>query len=178
MSEPAATLGRVGLLGAGVIGGGWAARFLLSGVDVVLHDPDPDAERKVGEMLENARRSWSRLTMAPLPELGSLTVVDDIEHAVSEVDFVQESAPEQEQLKRELLARASMAAAPDTVFASSTSGLLPSRLQIDMAHPERLVVGHPFNPVYLLPLVEVCPGDKTAPAAGDPAGEGYRRRGL
>ena len=178
MSEPAATLGRVGLLGAGVIGGGWAARFLLSGVDVVLHDPDPDAERKVGEMLENARRSWSRLTMAPLPELGSLTVVDDIEQAVSEVDFVQESAPEQEQLKRELLARASMAAAPDTVFASSTSGLLPSRLQIDMAHPERLVVGHPFNPVYLLPLVEVCPGDKTAPAAVDRAVEVYRRLGM
>jgi carnitine 3-dehydrogenase len=178
VSEPAATVGRVGLLGAGVIGGGWAARFLLSGVDVVLHDPDPDAERKVGEMLENARRSWSRLTMAPLPELGSLTVVDDVEHAVSEVDFVQESAPEQEQLKRELLARASMAAAPDTVFASSTSGLLPSRLQIDMAHPERLVVGHPFNPVYLLPLVEVCPGDKTAPAAVDRAVEVYRWLGM
>ena len=106
VSEPTATVGRVGLLGAGVIGGGWAARFLLSGIDVLLHDPDPDAERKVGEMLANARRSWSRLTMAPLPEPGSLTVVDDIEQAVSDVDFLQDSAPEQEQLKRELLARA------------------------------------------------------------------------
>ena len=86
--------------------------------------------------------------MAPLPLPGSLTVVDDIEQAVSDVDFVQESAPEQEQLKRELLARASVAAAPETVFASSTSGLLPSRLQIDMAHPERLVVGHPFIDVW------------------------------
>ena len=178
MSEPAATVGRVGLLGAGVIGGGWAARFLLSGIDVLLHDPDPDAERKVGEMLANARRSWSRLTMAPLPEPGSLTVVDDIEQAVSDVDFVQESAPEQEQLKRELLARASRVAAPDTVFASSTSGLLPSRLQSDMDHPERLIVGHPFNPVYLLPLVEVCPGNDTAPEAVDRAIEVYSWLGM
>jgi carnitine 3-dehydrogenase len=176
--EPAATVGRVGLLGAGVIGGGWAARFLLSGIDVLLHDPDPDAERNVGEMLANARLSWSRLTMAPLPEPGSLTVVDEIEDAVSEVDFVQESAPEQEQLKRELLARASRAAAPGTVFASSTSGLLPSRLQSDMDHPERLIVGHPFNPVYLLPLVEVCPGNRTAPEAIEAAIEVYRSVGM
>jgi len=171
-------VGRVGLLGAGVIGGGWAARFLLSGIDVLLHDPDPDAERNVGEMLANARLSWSRLTMAPLPEPGSLTVVKEVEDAVSEVDFVQESAPEQEQLKRELLARASSAAAPETVIASSTSGLLPSRLQIDMAHPERLIVGHPFNPVYLLPLVEVCPGDRTAPGAIERAITVYRAVGM
>jgi len=173
-----ATVGRVGLLGAGVIGGGWAARFLLSGVDVLLHDPDPDAERNVGEMLANARLSWSRLTMAPLPEPGSLTVVEEVEDAVSEVDFIQESAPEQEELKRELLARASSAAAPDTVIASSTSGLLPSRLQIDMARPERLIVGHPFNPVYLLPLVELCPGDRTAPEAIERAIAVYHAVGM
>ena len=178
MPEPAATVGRVGLLGAGVIGGGWAARFLLSGIDVLLHDPDPEAERNVGEMLANARLSWGRLTMAPLPVPGSLTIVDDIEQAVSDVDFVQESAPEHEQLKRELLARASRAAAPETVFASSTSGLLPSRLQSDMDHPERLIVGHPFNPVYLLPLVEVCPGDRTAPRAIERAIEVYRSVGM
>jgi carnitine 3-dehydrogenase len=176
--DPATTVGRVGLLGAGVIGGGWAARFLLSGIDVLLHDPDPNAERRVGEMLANARRSWGRLTMAPMPEPGSLMVVDDIEQAVSDVDFVQESTPEHEELKRELLARASQVAAPDTVFASSTSGLLPSRLQSDMAHPERLIVGHPFNPVYLLPLVEVCPGDRTAPEAIEGAIEVYRSVGM
>jgi carnitine 3-dehydrogenase len=176
--DPATTVGRVGLLGAGVIGGGWAARFLLSGIDVLLHDPDPNAERRVGEMLANARRSWGRLTMAPMPEPGSLMVVDDIEQAVSDVDFVQESTPEHEELKRELLARASQVAAPDTVFASSTSGLLPSRLQSDMAHPERLIVGHPFNPVYLLPLVEVCPGDRTAPEAIERAIEVYRSVGM
>jgi len=172
-----ATVGRVGLLGAGVIGGGWAARFLLSGIDVLLHDPDHDAERNVGEMLANARLSWSRLTMAPLPEPGSLTVVEEVEDAVSEVDFVQESAPEREELKRGLLARASSAAAPETVIASSTSGLLPSRLQSDMAHPQRLIVGHPFNPVYLLPLVEVCPGDGAAPEAIERCDRGVPRGG-
>ena len=178
MPDPVASLGRVGLLGAGVIGGGWAARFLLSGIDVLLHDPDPDAERNVGEMLANARLSWSRLTMAPLPQPGSLTVVDEVEDAVSEVDFVQESAPEQERLKRELLARASSAAAPETVIASSTSGLLPSKLQMEMAHPERLIVGHPFNPVYLLPLVEVCPGERTAPEAIERAIAVYQAVGM
>jgi len=176
--DPVPSVGRVGLLGAGVIGGGWAARFLLSGIDVRLHDPDPDAERNVVEMLANARLSWSRLTMAPLPEPGRLTVVEEVEDAVSEVDFVQESAPEQEGLKRELLARASSAAAPETVIASSTSGLLPSRLQIDMTHPERLIVGHPFNPVYLLPLVEVCASEHTAPEAIERAITVYKAVGM
>src|SRR5215218_2845799 len=127
----------VGLLGGGVIGGGWAARFLLGGVDVALYDPSPDAERVVGEMLDNARRALRRLTLAPLPAEGTLTVVDRPEAAVEGAQFVQESAPEREPLKRELLARASLAAEPDVVFASSTSGLLPTRLAADMAHPER-----------------------------------------
>ena len=107
MPDRVATVGRVGLLGAGVIGGGWAARFLLSGIDVLLHDPDHDAERNVGEMLANARLSWSRLTMAPLPEPGSLTVVEEVEDAVPEVDFVQESAPERE----DVVARGAVAGA-------------------------------------------------------------------
>jgi len=115
--------------------------------------------------------------MAPLPEPASLTVVEEVEDAVSEVDFVQESAPEREELKRGLLARASSAAAPETVIASSTSGLLPSRLQSDMAHPQRLIVGHPFNPVYLLPLVEVCPGDGAAPEAIERCDRGVPRGG-
>ena len=152
----------VGLLGGGVIGGGWAARFLLEGVDVRLYDPDPQADRKVAEMLENARRSWRNLTMIPPPAEGRLSIVATPEDAVHGADFVQESAPEREGLKRELLARASRAAERSTIIASSTSGLLPSQLQLDMEHPERLVVGHPFNPVYLLPLVEVCGGKLTS----------------
>lgn len=167
-----------GLLGGGVIGGGWAARFALNGVDVRIFDPDPHAERKVGEMLRNARRAWAALTDAPLPTEGTVTVVSTPQEAATDVQFVQESAPEREDLKRALLAAASEAAGPDVVFGSSTSGILPTRLQSDMRHPERLVVGHPFNPVYLLPLVEVCPGSATTPEAVARAAEVYRYLGM
>lgn len=168
----------VGLLGGGVIGGGWAARFVLHGVDVRVYDPDPNTERKVRGMLDNARRAWRRLTLMPLPAEGTMTVVRTVEAAVDGAGFVQESAPEREDLKRELLAAASRAAPAETVFGSSTSGLLPSRLQQDMVHPERLVVGHPFNPVYLLPLVEVCAGEKTSQQALARANAVYEYVGM
>jgi len=179
VSDPRRGLPRaVGLLGGGVIGSGWAARFVLHGVDVRLYDPDPEAPRKVGEVLENARMAWGRLTLMPLPREGRLELVDSVEDAVDGVDFIQESAPERENLKRDLFARAARAGSPDVIFASSTSGLLPSQLQLDMAHPERLVVGHPFNPVYLLPLVEVCGGMQTAPWVMEAAESVYRAVGM
>jgi carnitine 3-dehydrogenase len=168
----------VALLGGGVIGGGWAARFLLNGADVQLHDPDPEAARRVGETLANARRAYRRLTMTPLRSEGTLTHVATLEEAVEGAAFVQESAPEREELKRAVLAAASRVAPPDVVIASSTSGLLPSRLQADMAHPERLTIGHPFNPVYLLPLVELCGGKRTAPATLEHAADIYRAVGM
>ena len=168
----------VGLLGGGVIGGGWAARFALNGVDVRIYDPDPDAGRTVGEVLANARRAARRLTFAPLPAEGTVTLVATLEEAVRDADFVQESAPEREALKRDLLARASRVAAPDAIFASSTSGLLPTRLAADMIHPERLTVGHPFNPVYLLPLVELCGGERTAPETVQRAAAVYTALGM
>jgi carnitine 3-dehydrogenase len=168
----------VGLLGGGVIGGGWAARFLLNGVDVQLYDPDPKTPRKVGEVLANARRAYAKLTLAPLPREGALTFVGSPEEAATGVDFVQESAPERVELKQRLLALASRAAAPDTVFCSSTSGLRPSLLQAEMAGPERLAVGHPFNPVYLLPLVECCGGERTASQTLERAADVYRTVGM
>jgi carnitine 3-dehydrogenase len=168
----------VALLGGGVIGGGWAARFLIGGADVRLHDPDPEAARRVGEMVANARRAYRRLTMTPLRAEGTLTSVATLEEAVDGAEFVQESAPEREDLKRAVLAAACRAAPADVVIASSTSGLLPSRLQADMAHPERLTIGHPFNPVYLLPLVELCGGKQTAPATLTRAADVYRAVGM
>ena len=168
----------MGLLGGGVIGGGWAARFLLNGVDVRLFDPDPLAAEKVDAVLANARRAWARLTLAPLPGEGRLELVATPEDAVAGVEFVQENAPEREGLKRELLARAGRAADADAVFCSSTSGLRPSLLQADMPHPERMAVGHPFNPVYLLPLVEVCGGARTAPETLARAAAVYRSVGM
>ena len=171
-------LTRVGLLGGGVIGGGWAARFLLNGVDVKLYNVDPEAPRKMNEIMTNARRAYQRLTLAPLPPEGTITYVSTPEEAVTDVDFVQESAPERLQLKQELLARASKAAAPHVVFGSSTSGLLPTQIQKDMHLPERFVVGHPFNPVYLMPLVEICGGDQTSQATKDRARQVYQQIGM
>jgi carnitine 3-dehydrogenase len=169
---------RVGLLGGGVIGGGWAARFLLNGTDVRLYDPDPDAPRKVEEMVSNARRAFEKLTLAPLPREGELSIAATAEEAVADADFVQESAPERVELKRDLIAAASRAARDDVVFASSTSGLRPTLLQDAMHLPERLTVGHPFNPVYLLPLVELCGGKATEPATLERAAAVYRAVGM
>ena len=166
------------MIGAGVIGAGWAARLVLNGIDVALYDPDPEAERKVGLVLANAERAWRGL----MPELpahrGQFSFSRDLEATVADADFVQESAPEREDLKRVLLARASRVCRPDVVIASSTSGLLPSRLQADMAGSERFVVGHPFNPVYLLPLVEICGGAQTSEQTKRRAADFYRGLGM
>src|SRR5579859_3270520 len=168
----------VGLLGGGVIGGGWAARFLLNGVDVRIYDPDPAASERIDEMLGNARHAYRRLTLAPLPPEGALTYASSVAEAVDGADLIQESAPERLELKQRLLADASRAARPDAIVCSSTSGLLPSLLQSQMVRPERLIVGHPFNPVYLLPLVELCGGSATAPETVGRAVAAYQAVGM
>src|SRR5258708_3876110 len=173
-----AAIKTIGLLGGGVIGAGWAARCALNGYDVVVCDLDPEAERKIGEVMANARRAWSGMTLAPLGEAGTVRVVRSIEEAAADADFIQESLPEQEAMKIALLGKADRAARPDVIIASSTSGLLPSRLQSGMAHPERFVVGHPFNPVYLMPLAEICGGAKTSEATKERAADFYRSLGM
>ena len=168
----------VGLLGAGVIGAGWAARFVLHGVDVRLYDPDERAEEHVRAVIENARRAYAELMTAPLPVEGDLTVTASPEEAARDAGFVQESVPEREALKRDLIAAAGSVTPAGVAIASSTSGLLPSRLQAGVPHPERVVVGHPFHPVYLLPLVEVCGGSETSPAVVESAEGVYRSLGM
>jgi len=168
----------VGLLGGGVIGGGWAARFLLNGIDVALFDPDPRAGDKVRQILDLAREAMDSLVLAPLPTEGRLSLVDCPQAAARDVDLVQESAPERLDLKQQLLRAADAVAGPDTVIASSTSGLLPTRLAEDLRRPERLCVAHPFNPVYLLPLVELVGGHRTAAETLDRAAGFYRSVGM
>jgi len=151
---------KAAIIGGGVIGGGWAARFLLNGWDVALFDPDPQSERKIGEVLANARRSLPALYDRPLPAEGRLCSCGTLEEAVDGADWVQESVPERLDLKRRVLG-AIRAATPDhAVIGSSTSGFKPSELN---AEGGRAIVAHPFNPVYLLPLVElVGPGAEAA----------------
>ena len=169
---------RVGLIGGGVIGAGWAARFLLNGHDVAIFDPDPELGRKLEAVIGNARRAQAQLFPGLSPAEGRLTIVSSVDEAAAGADFIQESLPEREDLKQSVLAAVDRAARPDTVIASSTSGLLPTRLQSAMARPERFVVGHPFNPVYLLPLVEVCGGERTSDAAKQEAIAFYNSIGM
>lgn len=164
---------RVGIVGAGVIGSGWAARFLAHGLDVVASDPAPGAEQRLRDSVANAWPTLTRVGLAPGADLGRLRFVGSVAASVQDADFVQESAPENDALKRRILAEIDAVVAPDVIIASSSSGLLPSSIQSDCRHPGRVVIGHPFNPVYLLPLVEVLGGDKTRPAAIDGASAFY-----
>ena len=143
------------IIGGGVIGGGWAARFLLSGWNVKVFDPASNANQFVQRTVNNARRSYPALFDTPPPTEGGLSLVADIAAAVQETAWIQESVPERLDLKRETYRAIQEHSKPGTVIASSTSGFKPSDLQRDAARPEEILVAHPFNPVYLLPLVEL-----------------------
>lgn len=169
---------KVGIVGGGVIGAGWAARFALNGIHVSVYDPDPEIERKTAAVLANARRALTRLFGQALPAEGIVTFAASLADAVRDADFIQESLPEREDLKVRLLAEIDAAMPAHAVIGSSTSGLLPTKLQAGMARPDRLVVGHPFNPVYLLPLVEICGGDLTSQETKDIAASVYERIGM
>ncbi|ANK73171.1 carnitine 3-dehydrogenase [Ensifer adhaerens] len=165
-------------VGGGVIGGAWVARFALAGIDVKIFDPHPEAERIIGEVMANAERAYAMLTMAPLPPKGKLTFCKSIEEAVEGADWIQESVPERLELKRGVITKIDAAARPDALIGSSTSGLLPSDLQSEMHHPERMFVAHPYNPVYLLPLVELVGGKKTSKATIERAMQGVEQIGM
>jgi carnitine 3-dehydrogenase len=168
----------LGLLGTGVIGGGWAARALHFGIDVVAADLKPEMEDWLRDAVANAEGALARLTFAPLPPKGRLTFTTDLHAMARQADFIQENIPEQLELKQRVLADVSRHAGADVVIASSTSGLMPSDLQREVSAPERLLVAHPFNPVYLLPLVELVGGRATSAAALDAAARFYTYIGM
>jgi carnitine 3-dehydrogenase len=168
----------VAIIGTGVIGAGWAARCLAHGHDVTASDPAPDAEAKLHAAIDKAWPALERTGLAAGASRDRLVFMSSVEAAATGADFIQENAPEREELKQDLLARIDAAAKPEAIIASSTSGLLPSRLQAKMTRPDRMVVGHPFNPVYLLPLVEVLGGQKTAAASVEAAKTFYASIGM
>ncbi|MCB1410465.1 MAG: carnitine 3-dehydrogenase, partial [Rhodobacteraceae bacterium] len=137
---------KAAIIGGGVIGGGWAARFLLAGWDVAVFDPDPEAPRKIGEVLSNARAALPALADVPMPAEGRLTFAATVADAVTGADYVQESVSERLDLKHKVYAQI-QAAAPDALLGSSTSGYKPSELQQAALNPAVIFVAHPFNPV-------------------------------
>ncbi len=158
---------RIAAIGGGVIGGGWIARFILAGHDVAVFDPHPDANRIVTEVMTNASEAWGRLYQSPLPKPGAIVWAGSIAEAVAGADYIQESVPERLDLKHRIIAEIEAAAPPQAIIASSTSGFKPSELRQGAVHPERVIVAHPFNPVYLLPVVEVVGGGVAAQKASD-----------
>jgi carnitine 3-dehydrogenase len=156
------------IIGGGVIGGGWAARFLLNGWDVVVCDPDAEAERKISEVLNNARRSLPALSDHRVMQEGNLSFTTSIATAVANADWIQESVPERLEVKHKVIAEIQAHCPADALLGSSTSGFKPSELQQGAATPQQIFVAHPFNPVYLLPLIELVGAlDTTARAKAE-----------
>lgn len=145
----------VAVVGTGTIGGGWAALFLAQGLDVVATDPGADAEAKLHAMIDQVWPALTSLGLAGLKARGRLEFVAKVADAVSGAEFIQESAPDREELKVALFSEIDRYAPPDSIIASSSSGFLPERLASNCRHPGRCIIGHPFAPSYLLPLVEV-----------------------
>ena len=157
---------KAAIIGGGVIGGGWAARFLLNGWDVGVFDPDPQAERKIAEVMANARAALPALSDVPMPMEGKLTFHGTIGEAVEGAEYVQESVSERIELKHKVYAQLQQAN-PGVLIGSSTSGFKASDLQKGSPAPENIIVAHPFNPVYLLPLSEVSGSPANPPAVVD-----------
>ncbi len=168
---------RAAVVGCGVIGAAWAARMRLRSVDVAVYDPSPTASEVLDAVMADAVSAWAALGLAT-DQVGSLTIVDSIAEAVDGAGLVQESVPERIDIKHSTLAAIDDVAPLDALIASSTSGYQPSDLATAMNHPERFVVAHPFNPVYLLPLVEVVGGVQTSLGTIDRAMDTYRALGM
>lgn len=153
---------KVAVVGTGVIGGGWITRMLAHGHEVIATDPSEGAYER---MLAQVKQNWpyaEQMGLADNASLENLTFTTDLKEAVKEVEHIQENVPEVEEIKDTVLREIDFYASPYATIGSSTSGIMPSELQKNLSHPERLVVAHPFHPVYILPLVEIVPGKQTS----------------
>jgi 3-hydroxyacyl-CoA dehydrogenase len=156
---------RIAVVGTGVIGASWAAEYLARGFDVVATDPAPNAESNLRKLIDEA---WNDLTSIGLWKGASrdrLSFTTNMKDALSEADLVQENGPERPDFKIKLYAEMDKVVPVDSLLASSSSGITPSVIQSQCKHPERVVIGHPFNPPHIIPLVEVVGGSKTSPDA-------------
>lgn len=168
----------VGIVGTGVIGAGWAARCLARDLEVVAWDPGAEAEKLLRQKVENAEPALDRLDLNTDGMQSRLRFIPDLAELCAAADFIQESAPENIELKKKLHAELDAATPSDVILASSSSGLLPSEIQSDCQYPQRVLIGHPFNPVYLLPLVEIVGGEQTSEQCKQTATDFYQSLGM
>jgi 3-hydroxyacyl-CoA dehydrogenase len=156
---------RIAIIGTGVIGASWAAQYLARGFDVIATNPNSDAESKLRKNIDAAWKELTMIGLSPGATRDRLTFTSDMKEALSEADFVQENAPERPDFKIKLFADIDDVTPSDSIIASSSSGITMSVIQSDCKHPERCVIGHPFNPPHMIPLIEVVGGNKTSPEA-------------
>ncbi|MFC3041187.1 3-hydroxyacyl-CoA dehydrogenase NAD-binding domain-containing protein [Virgibacillus xinjiangensis] len=162
MTSEKTAIKNITVVGTGVIGNGWITRFLANGYHVTANDPDPAAEERTVAAVKQAWPSMEKVGLAEDASIDNLSFEPDLATAVKNADFIQENVPERENLKRQVISQIDSHAPEGAIIASSTSGILPSTLQADCeVQPERVMVAHPFNPVYLMPLVELVGGKKT-----------------
>ena len=159
----ARSVNRVAIIGTGVIGASWAALFLAKGLEVVATDVAPNAEASLKKFIEEAWPALSRLGLSPGASQANLEFTSDLPKAVERADFVQENGPERIDFKKKLYGQLDELLPADVIVASSSSGLTMSEIQLGCSsHPERCVIGHPFNPPHIIPLVEIVGGAKTS----------------
>jgi 3-hydroxyacyl-CoA dehydrogenase len=156
---------RIAIVGTGVIGASWAAQYLARGFDVVATDPAPNAEENLRKYVDEAWEQLTAIGLSPGASRDRLSFNANMKEALANADFVQENAPERPEFKIKLFADIDEATPADSIIASSSSGITPSVIQSNCKHPERVLIGHPFNPPHIIPLVEVVGGTKTSPEA-------------
>jgi len=156
---------RIASFGTGVIGASWAAQYRARGFDVVATDPAPNAEANLRKYVDEAWKDLTVIGLSPGAARDHLTFTTNMKEALSNADLVQENGPERPDFKIKLFADMDEATPADSLIASSSSGITPSVMQSQCKHPERVLIGHPFNPPHIIPLVEVVGGAKTSPEA-------------
>ena len=168
----------VAIIGTGVIGSGWTARFLAAGHTVTAWDPSPDFGDRLRTSVQRCIPAMQRIGLAQHIDINRLIIAESLESACVQANFIQESVPEDINIKQDVHRRIEQATGEDTIIASSSSGLLPTEIQQVHTHPERMLIGHPFNPVYLLPLVEIVPGESSVQSTIDTTESFYRSLGM
>src|ERR1700747_1100863 len=156
---------RIAIVGTGVIGASWAAEYLARGFDVVATEPGPNAEANLRKYVDEAWKDLTNIGLSKGASRDRLTFTKDSKEALSKADLVKENGPERPDFKMKLYAEMDEVTPVDSLLASSSSGITPSVIQSKCKHPERVVIGHPFNPPHIIPLVEVVGGSKTSPDA-------------